>query len=235
MGNTRKDEALRSFLMGRAVAVFNVYYATRKRFERSTAVQAFHYFYLKYHGVETGFGDVTLYGLPDIHKEYPDSRIIIDKGVKLVSRFGENSAGINRAVVLATLERGAVIHLKKGCGLSGTVICAARQVEVGEHANIGVNCSIYDTDFHVMDKYSRRKQTSAFGAATGPVSIGTDAWIGANVMILKGVSIGDGAVVGAGSVVTHDVPADSVVAGNPATLLQAPQDTSVVMIRMCDD
>jgi len=220
MGNTRKDGALRSFLMGWAVAVFNVYYGIRKRFERSVAMQAFHYFYLKYHGVETGFGDVTLYGLPDIHKEYPDSRIIIDKGVKLVSKFGKNSAGINRAVVLATLESGALIHLKKDCGLSGVVICAASQVEVGEHANIGVNCSIYDTDFHVMDRYARRQQTAVSDAATGPISIGDDTWIGANAMILKGVSIGSGAIVGAGSVVTHDVPADSVVAGNPARLLR---------------
>jgi len=212
---------LRSFLMSWAVAVFNVYYGVKKRFDRSFTVQAFHYFYLKYHGVETGFGDVTLYGLPNIQKAHSDSRIIIDKGVRLVSKYEGNSAGINRPVSLTTLEKGAIIHLKENCGLSGTVICAAERVEVGEYANIGVNCSIYDTDFHVMDRLGRRGQTSASGAASEPVSIGEDAWLGANVMLLKGVSIGDGAIVGAGSVVTHDVPADSIAAGCPAKLLQA--------------
>lgn len=53
-----------------------------------------------------------------------------------------------------------------------------------------------------------------------PVNIGNDVWIGNNVIILKGVCVGDRAIVGAGSIVTKDVPADSVVAGNPATFLR---------------
>ena len=53
-----------------------------------------------------------------------------------------------------------------------------------------------------------------------PVSIGDDVWIGANAMILRGVTLGEGAVVGAGAVVTGDVPAHTIVAGNPATVVR---------------
>ncbi len=53
-----------------------------------------------------------------------------------------------------------------------------------------------------------------------PVSIGNDVWIGARVIILPGVTIGDGCVIGAGAVVTKDVPAYSVCAGNPAKVVK---------------
>lgn len=55
---------------------------------------------------------------------------------------------------------------------------------------------------------------------TAPIRIGNKAWVGMNAIILKGVSIGEGAVVGAGAVVTHDVPAWTVVAGNPARVVK---------------
>lgn len=56
--------------------------------------------------------------------------------------------------------------------------------------------------------------------AAAPVQIGSHAWIGFNSIILKGVTIGDRSVVAAGSVVTHDVPADTLVGGNPARVLR---------------
>jgi maltose O-acetyltransferase len=54
-----------------------------------------------------------------------------------------------------------------------------------------------------------------------PIAIGDDAWLGGGVIVLPGVTIGDRAVVGAGSVVTRDVPADTVVAGNPARVIRS--------------
>lgn len=53
-----------------------------------------------------------------------------------------------------------------------------------------------------------------------PIVIGDNAWIGANVIILTGVTVGENAIIGAGSVVTKDVPANTVVAGNPARVLK---------------
>ena len=53
-----------------------------------------------------------------------------------------------------------------------------------------------------------------------PVTIGNDVWIGGNVTILPGVTIGDNCTIGAGSVVTHDIPANSIAAGNPAKIIR---------------
>ena len=56
---------------------------------------------------------------------------------------------------------------------------------------------------------------------TRPITIGDDVWIGSRVIILGGVNVGNGAVIGAGSVVTHDVPPYSVVGGNPARIIKS--------------
>ncbi|WP_304523561.1 acyltransferase [Aeromicrobium duanguangcaii] len=87
-------------------------------------------------------------------------------------------------------------------------------LSVGEGTGISWDVQISDTDFHDIthgDGVSR--------ARSAPIVIGEHVLIGARSMILKGVKIGDGAVVGAGSVVTSDVPAGAIVAGNPAQIV----------------
>ncbi|WP_307729101.1 sugar O-acetyltransferase [Massilia sp. IC2-476] len=87
------------------------------------------------------------------------------------------------------------------------------QVGIGDDTRIGPNVQIYTAE-HPLDPGLRRS-----GQESGrPVTIGSNVWIGGGAIILPGVSIGDDAVVGAGSVVTHDVPAGARVAGNPAHL-----------------
>ncbi|GEM_PF-391060 len=172
------------------------------------------YRYLRRCGVETGWGEVHLEGWPIIQK-CPGSRIILREGVTLVSRCEGNVAGVNHPVILATLTKDAVIELT-GCGISGSSICAATRVQIGRHSGLGANSSIYDTDFHRIDPVERRRQRSVVEADTAPVILGEDVWVAANVLILKGVTIGDAAVVGAGSVVTRSVAPFEIVAGNPA-------------------
>lgn len=70
---------------------------------------------------------------------------------------------------------------------------------------------IYQTDTPVSDPY---------GGMKAPIEIGENVWIGYHCQILKGVKIGNGAIVGSGSVVTHDVPANSIVVGNPARVVK---------------
>ncbi len=82
---------------------------------------------------------------------------------------------------------------------------------IGDNVFIGPNVSIY-TACHPLDPVSRN--TGAEWAE--PVTIGNSVWIGGNVTILPGVTIGDNCVIGAGSVVTKDVPAGTLAAGNPA-------------------
>lgn len=81
---------------------------------------------------------------------------------------------------------------------------------IGDYTLIGPNTQIY-TACHSLD-YMERRENKEFGK---PVHIGKNVWIGGSVVILPGVTIGDYAVIGAGSVVTNDIPANAIAVGNP--------------------
>lgn len=91
------------------------------------------------------------------------------------------------------------------------VILDVVEVVIGDRTQIGPAVQIYAAD-HPRDAETRRTGLE-FGR---PVRIGSDVWIGGGAILLPGVSVGDGAVIGAGSVVTRDVAAGQTVAGNPA-------------------
>jgi len=181
-------------------------------------LKIFHYNYLKYFGVETKFGYVKLIGLPIIQKN-KNSRIKIGKNVTLVSKSTGNVAGINHPVILATMAEGASIKLENGCGLSGSSICSVKSITICEKAGLGVNTKVYDTDFHSIDR-TAGKPASLLRARSKPIKIGKNSWIGGDVVILKGVTIGENAVVGAGSVVVRNVAENVLSAGNPARVIR---------------
>ena len=87
--------------------------------------------------------------------------------------------------------------------------CAA--IEIGDHVLLGPGVHLY-TATHPLDSAERRRGLEL----AKPIVVGDDAWLGGGAIVLPGVTIGARAVVGAGSVVTRDVPADETVAGNPA-------------------
>jgi acetyltransferase-like isoleucine patch superfamily enzyme len=91
-----------------------------------------------------------------------------------------------------------------------TEITCKSRVTIGERCAVSWDVLITDTDYHQLDG----------GEATAPVTIGDHVWIGARAAVLKGVTIGDGAVVAAGALVTRDVPAGALVGGVPATVLR---------------
>jgi len=128
-----------------------------------------------------------------------------------------NFVGINRPVSIYVGEQ-ATLDIGAHCGFSGTAIFASTSIVIGPHGNFGGNTSLWDTDFHPLDYQLRRVQTE--GAGQAPIRIEADVFIGANALILKGVTIGARAIVGAGAVVSRSVPADQVWAGNPARLVR---------------
>lgn len=183
-------------------------------FVRNQPKKYFDFYYLRWHGVEVKFGEVELKGLPIISK-CRGSRIILKNKCTLISKSKYNIAGINHPVILATLTPKAEI-IVEGAGISGCSICAAERIFIGQATGLGANVCIYDTDFHPIDPISRMKQVSILDANCSEVRIGRSVWIAANSIVLKGVTIGDGAVVGAGSVVTTSIPEKAIFAGNPA-------------------
>lgn len=96
---------------------------------------------------------------------------------------------------------------------SGSVIACANSITIGDGVAIARNVMIYDSDHHsILDSDGTRLNPPA------PVVIRDHVWIGVGAIILKGVTIGEGAVVAAGAVVTRDVPPHCMVAGNPAVI-----------------
>lgn len=94
---------------------------------------------------------------------------------------------------------------------SGVRIECWESVTIGDHVVIGWDTTIMDADLHGLAGAPERRL---------PVVIGSGVWIGARAIILPGVTVGDFAVVAAGSVVTRDVPPRTVVAGNPARVIR---------------
>lgn len=185
-----------------------------KQILRTYPKMLFDFLYLRYKGVDTKFGYVRLEGIPIISK-FKGSKISLGNGCTLVSRSKSNIAGINHPVIIATLTSHAIISIGN-VGISGSSICAAKFISIGDYSGLGANSCIYDTDFHPIDAHIRRTKNSIENAKSKEVKIGKDVWIAANVIILKGVQIGDEAIVGAGSVVTSSIPTKTIYGGNPA-------------------
>ena len=95
-----------------------------------------------------------------------------------------------------------------------------RSVRIGNHCLIAGGVQIFDMDGHPSDAAERRAGTAPPAESIRPVVISDDVWVGSGALILKGITIGARAIVAARAVVTRDVPADAIVAGNPARIVK---------------
>ena len=114
-------------------------------------------------------------------------------------------------------DHGNGLHLGEGVFVNyNAMFLDAADITIGSRTLIGPNCSLY-TPQHPID-YRLRRQTieSAY-----PIRIGEDCWLGGNVTVCPGVTIGDRTVIGAGSVVTHDIPSNCLAAGNPCRVIRS--------------
>lgn len=110
------------------------------------------------------------------------------------------------------LFKGAKLKLGYGFFNSNIKIRCHEKIEIGENVAISHDVTIMDSDAHegLWEGYEKTK----------PIKIGNHVWIGTRVTILKGVTIGDNAIIAAGSVVTKDVPNNTIVAGVPAKVIK---------------
>jgi len=144
-------------------------------------------------------------------KRHPNSSMVIGNGCGFLSHPHSNLVGINRPCVISTLKERAELSIGKNCGLSGTVIACAKNIRLGCNVRCGANTLINDTDWHTDDSRTERD---------APVDIADNVWLGVNVIVLKGVNIGSGTLVGAGSVVNKSLPNGVVAAGVPARVIR---------------
>jgi acetyltransferase-like isoleucine patch superfamily enzyme len=143
-------------------------------------------------------------------------RIIIGKRFAAESRTQTNALGVFQPVILTAWGPGSLIEIGDDVGISGSSITAINRIRIGHRVLIGSGALIVDNDGHPLAAEGRRYATDA---VSRPIEIDDDVFIGARAIVLKGVHIHRGAIVGAGAVVTHDVPEYTIVAGNPARIV----------------
>lgn len=129
------------------------------------------------------------------------------------------------------LGHGGEIRIGDYCFIgNNSYLWSGKKIQIGDRVLIGHNCNIFDNDIHPIENWkSRHEQYKEITTAGHPkqinlndaaVVIENDVWIGANVTILKGVRIGQSAVVGANSLVLKDVEPFTVNAGNPSKIIR---------------
>lgn len=142
-------------------------------------------------------------------------RIVLGDRVRLSGQpqlsFGRPAAD----GTLPLLEIGDDTFVGHHCGIN-----VGRAVRIGKNCLLATGVMIYDQDGHPLDAVRRRAGEPTPQEDIAPVTLGDDVWVGAGAVILKGVTVGDRAVIAARSVVTKDVPADAVAAGNPARVVK---------------
>jgi len=166
--------------------------------------------------------------------QIPNKIYISGKGnIKIGDDFrftsGDNLNPICRNIKgsIHTANNEASVTIGNRVGISSSCIWSNSSIFIGDDVNIGGDCIIMDNDAHPHDYIKRRR--SFFKRAgeddisniipTSPIIIENDVWIGARCIVLKGVHIGPRTIIGAGSVVVKDIPADCVAGGNPCKVL----------------
>ena len=156
------------------------------------------------------FVKCNFYGVPTL-SFFPGSLVKIGKGCTFRSSHRSNLIGVNHPCMLSTFAKDAALTIGDNCGFSGTVIGCFMRVTLGNNVRCGANTVISDGDWHAGDVRVGDPM---------PVEIGDNVWLGLNVLVLKGVSIGENTIIGAGSVVTGNIPPNVIAAGNPCRVIR---------------
>jgi glycosyltransferase involved in cell wall biosynthesis/carbonic anhydrase/acetyltransferase-like protein (isoleucine patch superfamily) len=158
-----------------------------------------------------------IYGLP-ILQIWSGSKISIKENFELRSAPRSNPLAPNHPVVLSTRSSQAKISIGSEFGMTGGSIVAEKEILIGDRVLIGANSLVIDTDFHPLSSQERLK--TPLQGKTNRIVIEDDVFVGTNSIILKGSHLHRGCVIGAGSVVSGDIPADCIAAGNPAKVIK---------------
>lgn len=140
----------------------------------------------------------------------------MDKRNELLAKIMPNKAGSIFIEPPMRCEYGYNLHLGEEVFFNyNTTFVDCGVIKIGNRTLVGPNCSFYCA-VHPTDVEERNTLLEY----SKPITIGEDCWFGGNCTVVPGVTIGDRVVIGAGSVVVHDIPSDSLAVGNPARVLR---------------
>lgn len=154
--------------------------------------------------------------------------VTLERNAKLI--IGNNFCSLNGRA-LNPLSRnlcgsfkvnsGGVLEIGDNVAISSTTIWSHRRIKIGNNVDIGANVVIMDSDGHSINFRDRQSPIEDMKNKKDiPIEIGNNVLIGVNSIILKGVTIGDRSIIGAGSVVTKSIPSDCIAAGNPCHVIR---------------
>ncbi|TGM56507.1 DapH/DapD/GlmU-related protein [Leptospira adleri] len=156
-----------------------------------------------------------------IVSKFPGSEIQIgDNFISVSDSFRSSASSIFAPTRLKTLSPDAQILIGKNVGINGASITArSKTIKIGNNTMLAPNVTIMDSSFHALWPPEGRLTNPEFESDEN-VSVGDNVWVGSQVMILKGVTIGNNSVIGAGSLVTKSIPENCLAAGNPAKVIR---------------
>lgn len=143
------------------------------------------------------------------------STIIIGKNAKFNYSQWSNHIGLNHRCIISTMSEDAQLTIGNNLGMSSSSITCFKKIDIGNNVRIGANCVVADGDFHLDDPRV---------GAPKPVTIKDNVWLGYGVIVMKGVTIGENSIIGMNSVVTRDIPANSIAVGSPAKVIKTLED-----------
>lgn len=157
----------------------------------------------------SGKGLHLIGGIPQV---FGDLRVEVGDHVTM---HGVSTFDAGKIARRPTLTVGDHSHL--GYQLS---IAVGDRVDIGRHVLIAARVSLLGYDFHPLDAGKRVRNEPPDSGGEESITIGDYAWLGMDVLVLKGVTLGEGAVIGAGSIVTRDIPPYTLAAGQPARVVR---------------
>lgn len=160
---------------------------------------------------------VTFNGHAKLHF-CPSSKVII--GDEFVCNSGVDWSMDNTSCSKISVWENAILKFGFRSGISNTTIHCSQSIIIGDYVNIGAGCLIFDTNYHSSrwkDREDRIKDIK--NGKRAPIMIGNHVFVGAQSVIMKGVTIGDKSMIAAGSVVMSDIPSGEIWGGNPARFI----------------
>ena len=164
--------------------------------------------------------NVSCWGPVILRSAYPGS-ISLGSFMSIVSTSPRATASsIYAPTKLQTLSSTARIILEDGVGVNGvSIVARSKTILIGKNVMIAPNCTIVDSDFHALWPAEGRLRNPGI-SNDADVHTGNNVWLGMQCIVLKGVTVGDGTIIAAGSVVTKDIPPNCLAAGVPARVIR---------------
>jgi acetyltransferase-like isoleucine patch superfamily enzyme len=148
-----------------------------------------------------------------VHFITGQGRIEIGDDVTIDGKIGIGFAA--RFASRPALRIGSHVYIGHSCSFT-----VAKSVSIGDHCYLAGNVTILDSPGHPLDPEARKAGSPPADEDVQPVAVGDNVWIAQRAIIMPGVTIGEGSVVAAGAIVTHDVPPNTLVAGVPARVVK---------------